>query len=134
MLGGAAPAETEEPAKQPKSTRERDSHEAPSQAARRPKSSAAYHARRRKARDRDDQALVEAMRDAPDGLIGDWAKAIGKGRSSTVSALKRLRDAGLTKSVEGKWRLTEEQPPREPAPKWVAPVRGLDRAVHPHLT
>ena len=94
----------------------------------------AYHQRQRKARDRDDQALLEAMRSAPDALIGDWAKAIGKSRSSTLSALKRLRDAGPAESLEGKWRLTKPDAPREPAPKWIAPVRGTDRAAHHHLT
>ena len=71
---------------------------------------------------------------APGGSIGDWAAAIGKSRSSTVSALHRLRDAGLVESVGGKWRLIEEPAPREPAPKWVAPVRGTDRAQQHHLT
>ena len=85
----------------------------------------AYHERRREARDRDDQALLEAMRDSPEGSIGDWAAAIGKGRSSTVSALKRLRDAGLAESVQGKWRLNEPDAPREPPPKWVAPLSAV---------
>ena len=98
-----------------------------------PKSAAAYHSRQRKARDESDSALLEAMRAAPDALIGDWAEAIGKSRSSTLSALKRLSDAGLAESVEGKWRLVESAP-REPPPKWTAPVRGTDRAAHPHLT
>ena len=72
--------------------------------AKRSRADLAYHQRRREARDRDDQALLVAMRDSPEGSIGDWAAAIGKGRSSTVSALKRLRDAGLAESVQGKWR------------------------------
>jgi hypothetical protein len=74
------------------------------------------------------------MRSGPDGAINDWATAIGKSRSSTVSALHRLRDAGLAESVEGEWRLTEEPAPREPAPRWTAPVRGTDRAQQHHLT
>ena len=75
------------------------------------------------------------MRDSPGGSIGDWVATIGKGRSSTVSALGRLRDAGLAESVEGKWRLTElEAPPPKETPKWTSPVRGSDRAAHPHLT
>jgi hypothetical protein len=91
-------------------------------------SGAAYHERRREARDRNDQALLEAVRDSPEGSIGDWAAAIGKGRSSTVSALKRLRDAGLAESVQGKWRLNE---PREPPPKWVAPLNaGREHRAH----
>jgi hypothetical protein len=96
---------------------------------------AAYHARQRKARDRDDQALLEAMRSAPDALIRDWAEAIGKGRSSVVSALKRLRAAGLAESFEGKWRLSaSDSPPPKETPKWTSPLRGADRAAHPHLT
>ena len=85
-------------------------------------SGGAYHARRREARDADDKALLQAMRDAPEASIGDWAQAIGKSRTSTVSALKRLRDAGLAESVEGKWKLTEEPAPHEPAPQWIAPL------------
>ena len=99
------------------------------------KPAADYHARRRKARDRDDGSLLEAMRSAPDASIGDWAEAIGKGRSSTVSALKRLRDAGRAESVEGKWRLTaltlarrEPETPKDPPPKWIDPLSGAHRA------
>ena len=67
-------------------------------------------------RDRDDENLLQAMRDSPDGPINDWAAAIGKSRSSTVTALHRLRDADLAESVEGKWRLTAPPEPHEPAP------------------
>lgn len=84
--------------------------------------SSAYHARRRGARDEADSALLEAMRSAPDALIHDYAEAIGKSRSSTLSALKRLREAGLAESIEGKWRLVEEPAPQEPAPKWISPL------------
>jgi hypothetical protein len=87
-----------------------------------------YLSRRRKARDRDDEKLLEAMRLAPGGSIKDWAEAIGKSRSSTVSALHRLRDAGLAANEDGVWALTE---PREPAPKWIEPVSGSRRA-HAH--
>jgi hypothetical protein len=84
----------------------------------------AYHQRRREARSRDDQALSQAMRDSPGGSIGDWMSATRKLRSSTVSALKRLRDAGQAESIEGKWRLTEPETPGEPPPKWVAPLHA----------
>jgi hypothetical protein len=90
-----------------------------------------YLDRRRAQRDADDQALVEAMRDAPTATIGDWSEAISKSRTSTVSALHRLRDAGRAKSVEGKWRLIEEPPPREPPAKWTAPLSASQRA-HAH--
>src|SRR4029077_1964862 len=59
-----------------------------------PKSAAAYHARQRKARDESDSALLEVMADSPEALMGDWAEAIGKSRSSTLAGLKRLRAAG----------------------------------------
>ena len=95
---------------------------------------AAYHARRREARALDDQALLEAMRTSPAATIGDWAEFIGKSKTSTNAGLSRLRDAGLAVSSEGHWKLTEEPPPREPPPKWVAPLRGTDRAAHPHIT
>ena len=36
----------------------------------------AYLARRRRKRDRDDQALVEQMRTNPEGSIGDWATVV----------------------------------------------------------
>jgi hypothetical protein len=99
--------------------------------ARTPKGNAAYHARRREARGRDDQALLETMRSNPEGSIGDWASTVGKGRSSIVSALKRLRAADLVESVEGKWKRTEEPASREPPPKWTAPLSGTHRA-HAH--
>jgi hypothetical protein len=65
-------------------------------------------------RDRDDEALVDAMRANPEGSIGDWTLTVPKSRTSVVSALHRLRDAGLAESVESKWRLVEEPAPREP--------------------
>ena len=55
----------------------------------------------RKARDRDDENLLQAMRDSPEGSIGSWAAAIGKSRTSVVSALGRLRDAGLAEILRG---------------------------------
>src|SRR5271166_3078190 len=76
-------------------------------------------------RGRDDEALLEAMQDSPSGSIGGWAKAIDKNRTSTVAALHRLREAGLAESVEGKWRLLEESPPKEPPPKWVSAIPPL---------
>ena len=52
---------------------------------------------------------------APEAMIGDWAEAIGKSRSSTLSALKRLRDADLAESIEGKWRLSRAGRAARPA-------------------
>jgi hypothetical protein len=77
---------------------------------------------RRESCDDVDKRLLEAMRDSPDSTINDWAKAIGKSRSSTVTALHRLQDADLAESVGGKWRLIEPSAPREPVPRWVEPM------------
>jgi hypothetical protein len=87
-----------------------------------------YLDRRREARDRDDELLLEVMRKNPEGSIGDWATTIHKSRTSCVSALHRLRDAGLAESAEGKWRLVESEAPR--APRWVEPVSALGRREH----
>jgi hypothetical protein len=89
-----------------------------------------YLNRRREARDRSDEALLAAMRSNPEASIGDWATTIGKSRTSTVSALHRLRDAGLAESAEGKWKLTEEPAPREPPAKWIAPLSACQHRVH----
>jgi hypothetical protein len=93
-----------------------------------------YLSRRRAQRDRDDEALLEAMRTAPQAAIKDWSDAIGKSKSSTVSALKRLRDADQVKNAGGRWGLVEQDAPREPAPRWVDKVRGTDRPREHHLT
>jgi hypothetical protein len=105
-------------------------------AKRRPKGNgtAAYLASRREARDRDDEKLIEAMRDSPESSIGDWAATVGKSRTSVVAGLHRLRDVGLAESVGGQWRLTEEPAPREPPPKWIRPISGNDKPSHAHLT
>ena len=121
----AAPAGAEPP---PRAKR----NGASSPAARKPEShrADAHVARRREARDRDDKRLCKTMRDLPEASIRDWAEAIDKSRSSVVTALHRLRDAGLADSVEGKWTLVEEPAPRVAAPKWVAP---LSAAAHAHV-
>ena len=123
MVPGAAPAKAPIPPPKPK----RDAGE-PQGASRKPSNGAdAYLALRREARDRDDESLLKAMRETPTSPIGDWAATIGKSRSSVISALHRLRDAGLVESVEGKWTLAgtdEPESPREPAPRWVAPLHA----------
>lgn len=102
--------------------------------ARSPRGSNGHAKRRRPARrDTSDQALVDAMQSSPGATIADLARAIGKNRSSVVSALNRLRVAGLTENASGKWRLTEEPVSRETA-RWVAPIRGHDRSAVSHLT
>jgi hypothetical protein len=49
----------------------------------------------RSTRDRNDEKLLEALRANLEGTIRDHAVKIGKSRSATVTALGRLRDAGL---------------------------------------
>ena len=90
-----------------------------------------YSARRLTERDKADQALVEAMRDDPAGTLGAWAEAISRSRSSVITGLQRLRDAGLAESAEGKWRLTEELAPK---PRWTKPLSGAEKAPQVHLT
>jgi hypothetical protein len=89
-----------------------------------------YLDRRRAQRDADDQALLKAMRCNCEGSINDWATTIGKSRTSCVSGLHRLRAAGLTESVEGRWKLTEEPALREPPAKWIAPLSAREHRAH----
>jgi hypothetical protein len=49
---------------------------------------------------------------------------------STQKLGRRLRDADLAESIEGKWRLTEERA-REPTAKWIEPLSASHRA-HAH--
>jgi hypothetical protein len=118
-------------AKQPRRAQEGISPEIPRRAARKPAGDAAYHARGREARSAADASLIEATRSNPGASIGDLATAIGKSRTSTVSGLGRLPDAGQAESVEGKWRLTEPETPRDPPPKWIAPLHaGREHRAH----
>jgi hypothetical protein len=80
------------------------------------------------ARDEADKRLLEAMRKNPDGLINDWVMVVGKSRTSIVAGLHRLRAAGLAKSDEGKWALTDA--PREPPAKWTAPLSAREHRAH----
>jgi DNA-binding transcriptional ArsR family regulator len=79
-------------------------------------------------RDVDDERLLDAMRRNTEATIGELATAVGKSRTSIVSGLHRLRDAGLTEPANGKWKLTEEPLPREPPAKWTAPLSASQRA------
>ena len=72
------------------------------------------------------------MKSNTEATIGELATAVGKSRTSTVSALHRLRAAGLTQSAEGKWRLVKEPAPREPPAKWIAPVSASSGRAHAH--
>jgi hypothetical protein len=83
--------------------------------------------RRRGERDRDDQRLVAAMKANPGATIGALAEAIGKSRTSTVTALGRLRDADRAESLSGVWTLTEPTAPKETA-RWIEPVAASRRA------
>ena len=79
-------------------------------------------------RTRDGENLLQAMRDSPEGSINDWAAAIGKSRSSVVTALHRLRDADLAESVEGRWRLAGAPAPREA--RWTEPLSAAAAREH----
>jgi hypothetical protein len=68
------------------------------------------------------------MKANPSANIAAPATAIGKSRTSTVSALHRLRDAGLAESLSRIWTLTEPPPPKE-TPRWTAPVSEQRRRV-----
>ena len=50
-----------------------------------------YLSRRRTQRDRDDEALLAALRSNPEGSISDWATTIGKSRTSCVSGCPASR-------------------------------------------
>jgi DNA-binding transcriptional ArsR family regulator len=81
-----------------------------------------------------DRRLLEAMGLSPGATIGELAAAIERSRTTAVTTLHRLRDAGLVESVEGKWRLTEPEAPMAPPERWTKPIRGDVRAAHAHLT
>jgi hypothetical protein len=81
----------------------------------------------REAPDQCDERLAQAMKANPGASIAALATAIGKSRTSTVTALHRLRDAGLAESLDGVWTLTEP-PPKETA-RWIEPVSAQRRRV-----
>jgi hypothetical protein len=82
----------------------------------------------REAPDQCDERLATAMKANRGANIAALATAIGKSRTSTVSALRRLRDAGLAESLSGVWTLTEPPPPKG-TPRWTAPVSAPRRRV-----
>jgi hypothetical protein len=93
-----------------------------------------YLDRRRAQRDRDDEALLAAMKDAPGATIGNWAEAIGKSRTSTVTALHRLRDGDLVTNESGAWALVSGcATPREAA-RWIEPVSAAAREHRAHAS
>jgi hypothetical protein len=59
------------------------------------------------------------MKASPGASIAALAEAIGKSRTSTDSALHRLRDAGLAESLDRAWSVLEPAEPK-PTPKWTA--------------
>jgi hypothetical protein len=63
----------------------------------------------------------------PGATIGALAEAIGRSRTSTVTALHRLRDADRAESLNGVWSLTEPPTPKETA-RWIEPVAASRRA------
>jgi hypothetical protein len=80
--------------------------------------------------DQCDERLIEAMKANPGATIGALAEAIGKSRTSTVTALGRLRDADRAESLGGVWTLTEPPAPKETA-RWVEPVAASRRLLAP---
>jgi hypothetical protein len=84
--------------------------------------------RARQAPDQCDERLIAAMRANPGASIGKLAHAIGKSRTSTISALRRLRDADLAESQDRVWSLTEPPAPKE-TPRWTGPVSAQRRRV-----
>jgi hypothetical protein len=99
---------------------------------RKPRGEDRYLGRRREARDRDDEALLAALRSNSEGSINDWATMIHKSRTSCVSGLHRLRAAGLAESIEGRWKLSEEPAPRSPPEKWTAPLSATCERTRAH--
>ena len=84
--------------------------------------------RRNNRREACDERLVAAMKANPGASIGELATAIGKSRTSTVTALHRLREADRAESVDRVWSLVEPTEPK-PTPKWVAPLGAQRRRV-----
>jgi hypothetical protein len=90
------------------------------------------HARRsdgrvRETPDQCDERLAQAMKANPGATIGALAEAIGKSRTSTVTALHRLRDAGRAESLGRVWSLVEPPAPKETT-RWIEPVAASRRA------
>jgi hypothetical protein len=100
-------------------------YEPPKRAGRRPKRG---DGRVREAPDQCDERLMKTMKANPGANIASLAEAIGKSRTSTVNALRRLRDAGLAESRDRVWTLTEPAAPKE-TPRWTAPVSAQRRRV-----
>ena len=70
------------------------------------------------------------MKANPGANIGMLAAAIGKSKTSTVTALRRLRDAGLAESQDRVWTLTAPPaPPTKEPPRWTdaAPLSATVR-------
>jgi hypothetical protein len=67
------------------------------------------------------------MKASPGASIGELSNAIGKSRTSTVSALHQLRDADLAESADRVWSLIEPLAQKETA-RWTEPVSASRRA------
>ena len=101
---------------------------APPKAVAKPPKRARGRQRRNNRREACDERLVAAMKANPGASIGELATAIGKSRTSTVTALHRLREADRAESVDRVWSLVEPTEPK-PTPKWVAPLGAQRRRV-----
>jgi hypothetical protein len=96
----------------------------------RPRKSNGHKRHGRSSPDETDKTLLEAMEADPSSNIGELAAAIGKSKTTVVTALNRSRDAGRAESIDRRWRLVEEAPRTPPTP-WVEAVSGRTRA-HAH--
>ena len=91
----------------------------------------------RRAKRRDDKALIEAMRRNSEATISELATAISKSKTSAVEGLHRLRDTGLAESAEGIGGLPSRPRSRQlrhrvaGQPRGVAIRRASDRASWP---
>jgi hypothetical protein len=83
----------------------------------------------REAPDQCDERLIATMKANPGASIGKLAEEIGKSRTTTVTALRRLRDADLAESVDRVGSLIEPVAPKL-SPKWVPPLGAQSSRRH----
>jgi hypothetical protein len=76
-----------------------------------------------------DQALLAVMRANPGASLADLIRLGRRPRTSTVSSLKRLEEAGLVEHpTKGAYRAVDRVP--QPKPAWVEPLSGAHVARH----
>jgi DNA-binding transcriptional ArsR family regulator len=87
--------------------------------------------RLRAKRDSDDLALLEAMRTSPRAAVPDLARAIQKSKSSVMTALHRLEEAGMVAHEDHAWMLIGDEP-KPPPEKWVSSLSAATARAHAH--